>query len=193
MKKIDWSFIAAREGGRILRAYVPTNRKTGEVIGRSGVTVATGVDIGQRDRQGIVQLHGLSDALKRKLLPYILLKGDKAVKALKARPLTLSPLEAESLDLAVRNETVRELERRYDAQSRFHFVLLPSCLQTVLYSLAYNFGPALDRRLPRTWALALEMKIPELAHALYHFPSKQPELAGRRRKEADLLAAYLKS
>ena len=37
---IDWEFIASLEGAEVLHGYVPVS-KSGEVVGKSGVTVGT--------------------------------------------------------------------------------------------------------------------------------------------------------
>lgn len=49
--QIDWKFIAAREGAEVLIGYVPM--KNGKVFGISGVTIATGVDLGQRNESDL--------------------------------------------------------------------------------------------------------------------------------------------
>ena len=45
---IDWDFIKEREGKAILKAYVPDPHGS-----QSGVTVASGVDLGQQTREGL--------------------------------------------------------------------------------------------------------------------------------------------
>src|SRR5690606_21320176 len=61
---VDWEFISDREGGRLLKAYVPEAEKS-----KSGVTVGTGVDLGARSEGDIDKLE-ISDDLKKKLKPY---------------------------------------------------------------------------------------------------------------------------
>jgi hypothetical protein len=61
---VDFGFISQLEGGQQLVGKVP-NAQTSQ----SGVTVATGVDIGQMSVQGIDALDIPSD-LKDKLRPY---------------------------------------------------------------------------------------------------------------------------
>ena len=101
MKKIDWPFVERLEG-RKKTGYVP-HRNNGEVFPKSGVTVGTGIDLGQRDRAEITNTF-IPDALKRKLMPYVGLKGQKAANALVAKPLTLTDDEVTALDTAIQRQ-----------------------------------------------------------------------------------------
>lgn len=62
---IDYSFLSAREGGVRLDGYVPAPADS-----KSGVTIATGFDLGQRDRADLSAL-GLPLSLIDKLAPYL--------------------------------------------------------------------------------------------------------------------------
>ncbi len=109
--KIDWKFIAAREGAEVLVGYVPM--KNGKVFGASGVTIATGFDLGQRNESDLKRLK-LSDELFKKLKPYLLKKKDDAVKFLKDNPLTITKEQAKEIDVAVKKLEVPTLRTRYD-------------------------------------------------------------------------------
>ncbi len=67
-ENIDWNFIAKEEGKRILKGYVPLPDKS-----KSGVTIASGFDLGQHNESDLKGLK-LSAALMKKLKPYLLLK-----------------------------------------------------------------------------------------------------------------------
>lgn len=129
----------------------------------------------------------IPDALKRKLFPYLGLRGERAADALRARPLILSQDEATVLDVAVQRQTLYQLEGRFNRDSKVQFDSLPSEAQTVLMSLAWNFGADLDEHIPTGWALAIASRWDELAHWLETTHWRQPELAERRNKEAALL------
>ena len=77
---IDHNYIRAIlerfEGKGIARGYVPM--KNGEVLGVSGVTIATGVDLGQQTGAGLLDM-GVPHAVVKKLLPYIGLKKAAAL------------------------------------------------------------------------------------------------------------------
>jgi Bacterial toxin homologue of phage lysozyme, C-term len=75
--KIDYKFIAEREGGRKTKGYVPA-----AVVSSSGVTVATGFDLGQRNESDLTRLK-LSTFLVAKLKPYLGKKKKEAQEYLK--------------------------------------------------------------------------------------------------------------
>ncbi len=195
---IRWSFIEELEGKNVLHGYVPLD-KFGLPIGESGVTIATGVDLGQLDRLGLVDL--LKDyenkfELLHKLLPYVGLRKIRALQAIERKPVEITQDEAEALSEAMRNRTLEKLKKEW-AETGLHtqFDLLPWQVQTVLYSLAYNFGTNLSDALPNTWKA---FKISAASHDwtdavvyMTNFPSKNKELEARRRKEAELLAELL--
>lgn len=193
---IDWKFIEELEGSGILNGYVPLD-KDGLPIGKSGVTVATGVDLGQLDRTNLVRLlKDKSFNLIQKLLPYVGVTGESAVHALIRKPLTLTQDEAETLAEIVRERIKKDLVfywEIYEGVGKFE--ALPAQAQTVLYSLAYNFGPNLPERLPNTWAAFIESaETGNWSYAvtcMLQFPSKNKELVPRRKKEALLLGELL--
>ena len=61
---IDWDFISSLEGGQHLAGYVPAAD-----VSESGVTIATGIDLGQRT-EGSIDALAIPDQLKTKLKPY---------------------------------------------------------------------------------------------------------------------------
>ena len=62
---IDYDFIAEREGGRRSKGYVPAAG-----VSKSGVTIATGFDLGARNEGDLSRL-GLGKELSAKLKPYM--------------------------------------------------------------------------------------------------------------------------
>ena len=93
---IKWDFVSEREGGQQLTGYVPAVE-----VSESGVTVATGVDLGQRSKSSIDALP-IPDDLKAKLKPYAGLKTQVAVDVLARSPLTITQDEADALDRAIK-------------------------------------------------------------------------------------------
>src|SRR5215510_13912332 len=93
-ENIDYNFLSAREGGCITTGYVPN--PTGS---KSGVTLATGFDLGARTEADLTRL-GLSSSLVAKLKPYLGKKGSDAVDALKNAPLSVTLPEARQIDKA---------------------------------------------------------------------------------------------
>jgi hypothetical protein len=176
---VDWTFIAALEGCE-LKGYVPDSHGS-----RSGVTIATGVDLGQLTA---AELDGWSIAadLKDKLKPYCGQIRDDAVACLKARPLTLSQAECDALAAVVQGSSLALVRRRYDATRPpppTRFDDMPDRAQTVIASVAFQYGD-LAARCPHFWALAVVQDWPRMIAQLRNFGDKYPT---RRNKEADYL------
>ena len=196
---IDWKFIENVEGKNMLHGYVPTD-KLGFTIGQSGVTIGTGVDLGQLDRIDLVNLlRNVPDSfnLLSKLIPYVGLQKVKAVQALNRNPLEITKDEAETLSIAIREKIKLELITIWEKKTKTDFWKLPDQAQTVLFSLAYNFGSNLPERLPHTWdAFVRSASSNDWSIAvsfMLQFPSKNKELDSRRRKEALLLGELILS
>lgn len=187
-REVDSAFLA-REEGRRLKGYVPKTR-TGAALGRSGVTVATGVDLGQWSVEEFERLV-LPGDLKVKVRFYLGHKGETAIRLLEGRPLHLTNREAELLDVAIHARIINDLARRFEFATARRFDELPGAVQTVLASLAINFGPGQLATMAKTWSLISSLDWAGLAAWLEVFPSKQPELQARRRREAALLRTSL--
>ena len=65
---IDFSALSSFEGGQIPQSYLLMDKK-GNVIGQSGITIATGFDIGQHSVDEI-KSYGFTKTLEKKLLPF---------------------------------------------------------------------------------------------------------------------------
>ena len=178
---IDWQFISRQEGGQTLNGYVPTGNN------KSGVTIATGFDIGQRSRADISGMP-ITQGLKTKLTPYVGLIRQNAVAALRQTPLSITQSEADTIDGTVRSSVLSQLRRNYNAAvsaspGRAKFDQLPSEAQTVIASLAFQYGD-LCRETPKIWNLVTQQNwfaaIQELNNFGDHYPS-------RRKREATYL------
>ena len=182
---IDWTFICAEEGGQQLVGYVPLPDSS-----QSGVTIATGVDIGQRTKAEIEALP-ISGHLKEKLKPYCEVRRRDAVVALKRTPLAVTVEEANELDGAVQAHAAATLCAVYDnqtAQGCGPFHTLPADAQTVIASVAFHYGTNLHERTPRFWAAVTAQDWAAAVAELRNFGDKFP---ARRNREADRLASLV--
>lgn len=191
--QIDFTFISKLEGGQILKGYVPNPK-----FSKSGVTIATGFDLGQRSSSDLTKL-GLSQSLITKLQPYLGLKQKDAELALKKSSLTISSVEASAIDKAVKKEHISKLILKYNsAKSRFLqsinsganlsskgiFSHLPLQAQTVIASVSFQYGVNLDVRTPKFWDAVVKEDWALAIKILKNFGDMYPT---RRKKEAKLL------
>jgi hypothetical protein len=175
---IDTGFIGRQEGFR-LDAYVPDPG-----FSMSGVTVGTGVDIGQRSVADIQALD-IPEGLKQKLIPYAGLKGQDAVNFLANRPLRLTEDEAYALDRAVARDIFGDVAVLYDADATGDsFLELPLEARTAIGDVAYQYGPNLKQRLPDFWGDVTQGRWDEATQTLKNFGDRYPV---RRDEEAALL------
>ncbi|MFN7854172.1 MAG: pesticin C-terminus-like muramidase, partial [Dolichospermum sp.] len=161
--------------------YVPKD-KDGKAIENSGVTVGTGIDLGQTNEAGIDALN-IPQELKDKLKPYTGKTKQDAIDYLKDHPLTLSKEEVASLDNVVINKVTDNLIKKYNADSKIPFNELPSEAQTVIYSVEHQYGNA-KTKTPNFWKQVTEQRWDDAVKNLENFGDKYPT---RRNKEADLL------
>jgi hypothetical protein len=178
---VDWDFVSSLEGGRRLDGYVPPSR-------RSGVTIATGVDLGQRSAAEIDRL-SVGPALAAKLKPYARMKGSAARTYLRAHPLNLTGAQAASLDRAIRSSFLKRLSSLYRRAAAAHCAVrsfggLPPEAQTVIASVAYQYGPDLARATPRFWRWVTQQEWDRAVAELEDFGDRYH---ARRAREAALL------
>ena len=150
---IDFPYIRATlerfEGKGIAKGYVPA--KNGVALGVSGVTIGTGVDLGQQTGAGLMDM-GVPHAVVKKLLPYIGLKKAAAQDALRRQPLVLTAEEVAALDDAVIRRYVRDIEARYNKNfPHLPFADIPREAQAVVVSILYQRGLSSPKNFPQTW------------------------------------------
>jgi hypothetical protein len=168
------------EGGQQLKAYPPPARG-------SGVTVATGIDLGQRSLAELKDL-GISEPLIKKVTPYLGKKDADASGLLKKSPLKLTQDEADELDSAIGGKIAQEISLKYSDATGQDLAALPEPARVVVESLAYNFGPNLDKKIPTIWNAIVSGDWATVQDKLRTTKWKQPELADRRNREADILS-----
>lgn len=173
---IDWSFIALREGEKIKEGYIP--KRDGKILESSGVTIGTGVDLGQKDPQEKF-FRLLPKDLRAKLRPYANKRKEAAEKYLKDNPLVLKDDEINIIDSVEKQIQTERLARRWRNATGTDFSTLPMGLATPLASVSFQYGTA-----PASiWAAAIKEEIPELRDAF----AAQPKYKPRRKLEIDYL------
>ncbi|MCK6684874.1 MAG: pesticin C-terminus-like muramidase [Thermoanaerobaculia bacterium] len=198
-KAVDWEIVGAKEGGRAVKGYVPASLRNYDgsskydpknpVAQQSGVTVATGFDIGQKSLAEIKKLE-IPDELKKKLEPFAAKKGEAAVNLLFDRKgLELTPDEARTIDLAIPRAMLKRLAEEYDKAkgSGPEFYCLPKKVRTAVFSYAYQNGANANSytgpKQKEFWKAVTEQRWEDAIAVLesYTLDSK------RRKSEADLI------
>ena len=88
---VDYAFIRNHEGAAVLNGYIP-QKKDGTVIGKSGVTIASGFDLGQQNSYDLNRIFGSGDTnktLKDLFTPYLGKQKEDAKTYLKDHPLSI--------------------------------------------------------------------------------------------------------
>lgn len=176
--KIDSNFIRLVEGS-MAHGYVPLAKTT-----KSGVTVGNGVDLGQMNKNELQKLP-VENSLKDKLFSYIGLKKQKAVAFLKAHPLSLNSDELSQLDKVAGNRILQPLAAEYYKMTGKMFTQLPSQAQTVVFSIAYQYGPGFTKNkdFKQFWSYFTSGNWAKASQALKNIK----QYSTRRHQEARLL------
>lgn len=196
---IDFAFVAGLEGDQWLHGYVPF-ANTGRVDRNSGLTIATGFDVGRHDATELRRM-GLSNDLLKQLTPFaapLSIRGltrEQVLKkfhAMNAAVPIISKADADAIDAASHRVIARRMRDVFNARKAagvVKFEALPSNWQAVLFSRAFQEGPGVgDKADPPgffkaayagDWAKAIQERRAYAADPV------------RTQKEANLLATSL--
>lgn len=194
------NFLTRVEGPRQTVGYIPCFLKGGgsanykggpnperyTAMGASGVTIATGCDLGQTDIPTL-KSYGLTDSFLLDILnPYIGLKKKQAIDKLHQSPLAISTENAERLDHAVHGGYLNRYVRpAYERKSGKSFNDLPWQAQAVIMSVCFQKGcGGVARDWPKLWSHLCAQEWKAAAHELNN---GFRQYLGRRRTEAALL------
>ena len=168
------------EGPQVIHGYIPAHRKadgrgrnyvgapgtqtkgvdfpdTGNpgdytAMGISGVTIATGVDLGQTDETTLTR-NGLDVGIAEDMRPYLGLRTYAALKKLYDLPLTISRDTADALDYTILAIHGRNIPARYNRDNpATPFEDLPWQAQAAIFSLLFQRGTGAAGKAPNTWA-----------------------------------------
>ncbi|AQS36628.1 hypothetical protein Sps_01462 [Shewanella psychrophila] len=173
---VNFGFISRLEGGPVCKGYVPDPEHS-----NSGVTIATGFDLGQRSHNDLQNL--LPQSLVPILSPYCGMTKQDAVAYLVLAPLEISIDEADLIDLCVKSQLLEQLQYRYNRVSNVSFNRLPERCQTVVASVSFQYGN-LANRCPKFWQKSMSQDWIGLVQELRDFGDRYPT---RRNQEADYL------
>lgn len=199
---IDFDFLAKHEGKCKIDAYVPNctaksvknaknkvcyGKPVGSVIGKSGITVATGFDLGWHNKQDLKRMHFPPDMIKE-LDEYLTLNRSAAQEKLKQKPLKLNLKTAKTIDKLVRRSKVNGLARMYNHDAKKgSFALLPSEAQTAIFSMYYQMQGGLKKNHPKLWDALVSQDWQTAVTIL----EGMKQYADRRKEEATLLKTLI--
>jgi len=141
---VDFEFIKELEGYKT-DMYVPKIK--GEVLEKSGATIASGFDLGQRNEG---DLEGLPKALIDKLKPYLGKKKKVADDFVKANPLTITEKEADIINAFAKKQELDRLIKSWNNSSDVKWEDLSEAKATTVASVAFQFGN-LPIKTPKFW------------------------------------------
>lgn len=174
------AFLATVEGTQQTQGYIPCDLVGGGTanyrggpnperyvpMGVSGVTIGTGVDLGQTSAAELEGM-GVSSATINSLRPYLGQSGPDAVEVLHRLPLTVSQAVAEELDAALHTRHIGIAQARYDKDAGAGaFAALPWQAQATITSIIYQRGPGSIKRFQNTWAAFVRQDWPDAARRL---------------------------
>ena len=145
---IDFNFISVLEGSSKV-GYVP--KPDGGKI-ESGVTIASGFDIGQYSIKQIMD--AFYPSLANKLVCYAGITGYTAMDALQKKPLYITDDECKCINEFSHNNAVSYLLDDWKKATDIEFCDLPEQMQTVIASVAFQYGD-LPTRCPNFWKQAV--------------------------------------
>jgi hypothetical protein len=135
LKMKDWIYTLEEGEAKIrLSGYTLKNYK------RSGVTISSGVDLGQWNEKTLTSI-GIPDSLVQKLKPYLGKKGNDAISFLEKNPITLTKSEAILLRDQVSEYLFGQVILNYESCTDKNFTDLPPGFQAVLLSVGYQGVP----------------------------------------------------
>ncbi len=187
---IDWQFITRLEGGQKLTAYVPGRGSLSD----SGVTVATGFDLGQRNLGDLKRIK-LDGSIVSQLVPYLGVKGMAAQRLLdrNVKPLKILPHEADQIDKKEMAYFKGDISKKYNMSissipNSKQFSKLSRETQTVIASVAWQYGTDLKKATPRFWGYVTKQDWLGAYKELMNFGDAH---ASRRQAEARYLKRWL--
>lgn len=178
---INFDFIAALEGGLVLDGYVPEPDGGGI---ESGVTIATGFDLGQFSGAEIERMFKDDLALSPTLAAYAGATGFEAKRILERHPLHVTKDEALFIESVVKGQSIQRLQSAYNDKAEIKFKYLPEPVRTVSASVNFQYG-SLAKPCPNFWQQLVARDYDAMYHNLLSFGDNFPT---RRRKEADYLS-----
>ncbi|AZG62758.1 pesticin C-terminus-like muramidase [Klebsiella pneumoniae] len=182
---VKYDFIQEKEGFST-SGYVPKG-SDGNPDGNSGVTVGSGVDLGNRTSSSMIN-DGIDRTFAESLNAYFGLKGQDAQNQLNSNPLNLTYSQATDLSNFYINKFSTTVASSFNNATSSKFSSLPLNTRTAIVSVAYQYGTNLASATPNFWSQVTNGQWQEAINNLNNFGDAYPT---RRRSEAALIQSDL--
>lgn len=183
---------AAEKSGKPYKGMNPgycLNKPVGSAIGKSGVTIGAGIDLGQTSEKELRE-YGVPDKWIAKVRLFIgsSINQAAALAEYNSRKIEdqLTTAEVAMLNSRVREALIKRVADHYHRITGQDFYALDTYSQTAIYSVCHqNHGPSKPSEKIRKMMIAIsERKIDEASATLRKIGNKDKD---RRAKEADFL------
>ena len=183
MKNINWEFISSLEGKGVNKAYVPSDN--------SGVTVATGFDLKEKDVNLLNEM-GISSETIDVLQPYFGKSGDEAKEA--STNFSITDDQVAEIDKASHNWYAQQVKRTYESQDhKVPFDDLTIGQATSVASVGFQHGTAFKRKDGSEMNFIKQARDGDWDAVESNLRNFGDQFNTRRNKEADLLATEKKT
>lgn len=160
---------------------VCAGKNVGDAIGKSGVTVGTGVDLGQMNEYDLKRLK-LPENINITLKPYL---GKRGAAAQKLSKLQLTSTDAKILSDRIKDKIISIIIKRYEEKSGKVFNSLSTNIQTAVVDYFYQFGQ--NSMLVQPHKKLWDSLITSDWEKVIEFLNTQEQYKERRKGEADLI------
>jgi len=205
---VNFAYLAQWEGGQLLHGYVPYSGK--RVAGASGVTIATGFDIGQKSAGQMDKL-GIEPTLLAKLSPFaghrLKHPGKNGLSFTQAEVMavltsigapvpTITKTQADLLDKLIHGEHLAAAKNAWNNAKQANvpsFTQLPAPWQTVMFSRFFHqgMGAHTTPQMHLFWTSATAGEWDAAATALANYPVSQAWYKTRVKQEATYLRTQM--
>ncbi|CEJ66607.1 pesticin C-terminus-like muramidase [Salmonella enterica subsp. diarizonae serovar 16:z10:e,n,x,z15] len=167
------------------KSHFPSNPGD-KYFNNTGVTFGSGVDLGKRGKQDLLN-DGVPQNIADKLDAYYMLRGQDAYDKVRTNPLTLPDNEARLLSDIYITKFSKQIEGVFnDANIGIRFSEIPLRTRTALVSLGYQHGYYLPKTTPNVWNKVTSKDWSGLVNELNNFGGGFPD---RRKREGSLIQA----
>jgi hypothetical protein len=179
---INWDFISSLEGKGVKKAYVPSEN--------SGVTIATGFDLKEKDRDLLTTM-GISEDTTNLLSQFFGMSGAQAEEA--SLNFELTDEQVQEIDKASHTWYANQVKATYESQDhKTPFDDLTEAQQTVLASVGFQHGTSFKRKDGSEMNYIKQARNNDWEALTANLRNFGDDFPTRRNKEADFLESEKK-